>query len=253
MMLILTGDNRLKQGVAAEKIRAELRAGARASRARTGSRRASGRWSRSGSPISNGSLENLLHPLRLKPDVVLRRRGAGGLVRGRERGCGLERARELGHVERVDEDAGLGRDELGRAADPRRDDGAAAGHRLEDRLAERLDQRRRADDVGGGEPAGHLVVRDAADDAHAAPPSSARAQRAVADEREGAAAEPRERVGEPHDVLALGQRPDVDERGRLERRAAGATGAEALEVDARVDDLGLAARLRQPSSSSRRR
>ena len=53
----------------------------------------------------------------------------------------LERTRELADVERVDENARLGRHELGRAADPGRDDGPAARHRLEDRLAERLDQR----------------------------------------------------------------------------------------------------------------
>jgi hypothetical protein len=35
-----------------------------------------GRSSRSGSPISNGSLENLLHPGRLQPDVVLLGRGS---------------------------------------------------------------------------------------------------------------------------------------------------------------------------------
>ena len=76
-------------------------------------------------------------------------------------------------------------------------------------------------------------------------PSSVRAQRPVADERQRAAAEPRERVGEPDDVLALGERADVDERGLLELRRSVDRG-EALEVDARVDDLGLAARLGQP-------
>src|SRR5205809_6182273 len=41
----------------------------------------------------------------------------------------------------VDENAGLGRHELRRAADAGRDDGALGRHRLEQRLAERLDQR----------------------------------------------------------------------------------------------------------------
>ena len=67
-----------------------------------------------------------------------------------------------------------------------------------------------ADDVGGGEPARHRRrAGRGRRRARRARPSSAAAQRPVADERERAAAEPRERVGEPHDVLALGQRPDV--------------------------------------------
>ena len=90
--------------------------------------------------LEQRSLEDPLHPLGLKPDVVRLGRGARGRVRAREGGGRLERAGELGHVERVDEDARLRGDELGRAADPRRDDGAPAGHRLEDRLAERLEQ-----------------------------------------------------------------------------------------------------------------
>ena len=83
--LLVTGDNRLKQGVAPEKVRETLRGGARSSRARRGSRTRSGRSSRSGSPISNGSQEDLLHPLRLQPDVVIAGRVAPGEVRARER------------------------------------------------------------------------------------------------------------------------------------------------------------------------
>ena len=147
--LLLTGDNRLKQGVSAEKIRQSYEQALAVAR-EAGLEESVRPLSRSGSRISNGSQEDLLHPLRLTPDVVLRRGGARGLVRRRQRRRRLERARELVRVERVDEHAGLRRDELGRAADPRRDDGASARHRLEDRLAERLDQRRPADDVGGG-------------------------------------------------------------------------------------------------------
>ena len=61
-------------------------------------------------------------------------------------------------VERVDEEARLRRHELGRAADARRHDRAAAGHSLEQRLAERLEQARLADDVAAGEVARDLVV-----------------------------------------------------------------------------------------------
>ena len=94
----------------------------------------------------------------------------------------------------------------------------------------------------GGEPRRHVRVRDAADDANARAAFETRAQRAVADERERAATELRERVREAHDVLALGQRSDMHERRRVERRRRLDIGREALEVDARVDDLDLAAR-----------
>ena len=78
------------------------------SRARPGSRRACGRSSRSGSPISSGSLENRLHPRRLQPDVVRLGGRPGGRVRRRERGGGSrapadDRSSSLG----IDEDAGL--------------------------------------------------------------------------------------------------------------------------------------------------
>ena len=83
--LLVTGDNRLQAGRRGREGARELRAGARRSRARPGSRTRCGRSSRSGSPISNGSLENLLHPSRLQPDVVLLGRGSRGLVRNRQR------------------------------------------------------------------------------------------------------------------------------------------------------------------------
>ena len=71
-----------------------------------------------------------------------------------------------------------------------------------------------------------------------------RAERAVADEGQRSLAEPRERVRQPDDVLALDQRADADE-GRAWPVGCGAERAEALEVDAAVHDLGLAARLRR--------
>ena len=66
--LLVTGDNRLKQGVSRGEDPRELRAGAGSSRRSTGSRTPCGRSSRSGSPISNGSQEDLLHPSRLQPE-----------------------------------------------------------------------------------------------------------------------------------------------------------------------------------------
>src|SRR2546423_11068233 len=127
------------------------------------SRRASGRSSRSGWAISNGSLQDRLHLLRLTPDAVRRRRGAGTGVREGERGGGFQAACDLADIEWVDEDAGAVGDELGRPAHPRRHDAALARHRLEQRLAERLDQRGPANDVRRAEPARHLTGRDAAD------------------------------------------------------------------------------------------
>ena len=132
-----------------------------------------------------------------------------------QRGGGAQGGDEPVLVERVDEHARLRRHELGRAADPRRDDRPPAGQRLEHRLAERLDEARLADDVAGGEQPGDLAVRDGAEQADARPALERAPQRAVADEGERALAEPREGVGEPDDVLALGQRADAEEgRGR---------------------------------------
>ena len=109
-----------------------------------------------------------------------RRRLACGRVRCREGGRPLERQRELCLVERVDEDPGLLRDEFRRSAETGRDDRAAAGHRLEDGLAERLEQARRADDVGRCEVTGDLGVRDAAREPDARPSFQPRPQRALA-------------------------------------------------------------------------
>ncbi len=99
-----------------------------------------------------------------------------------------ERAGELVHVERVDEDARLRRDELGRPADAGGDDRAAAGHRLEQRLSERLEQARLREDVALGQEARHLVVRDAAEQPRR--PRDPRARRA-ADRRRRRSASPR--------------------------------------------------------------
>ena len=85
------------------------------------------------------------------------------------------------------------------------------GHRLEQGLAERLDERRLAEDGRLGEVARHLLVRDAARDLDVRPALELRAERAVADEDEAPTVERAERVGEPDDVLALDQAPDADE------------------------------------------
>src|SRR5437763_8299730 len=150
--------------------------------------------------------ENLSDPVRLTPDFLRLGGLSGREVRVRDLGSRSERARQLGRVGRVDEDAGFRRHELGRAADAGADDRAAAGHGLEQRLAERLDQARLADDGGLRDARRDLVVPDAAGDGDAVAMLELVAERAVADERERSALELAECVGEPAYVLPLGQR-----------------------------------------------
>ena len=88
-------------------------------------------------------------------------------------------------------------------------------------------------------------MRHAPDDPHSLATLELRAQRAVADEREASLAEPRERVGETDDVLALAERADAEERRRVQVTLCHLARGEALEVDARVDDVRLAARFGQ--------
>ena len=87
-------------------------------------------------------------------------------------------------------------------------------------------------------------MRDPSDDAHALAVLESSPQRPVADEREAPLAEARECVGEAHDVLALRERTDAEERG-TRKRIRGLVRSEALRVDAHVDHIRLAPRLRQ--------
>src|SRR6185503_9115480 len=96
-----------------------------------------------------------------------------------------------------------------------------------------------------GEVTRDLVVRDASGDLDVLPSLELASKRTVTDEDEAALAELCERVGQPNDVLALDQAPDADEH-RSVPALSGArhrTCLEEREVDPRVDDLGLAARL----------
>ena len=115
----------------------------------------------------------------------------------------------------------LGRDELGRAADRRRDDGAGRGHRLERREPERLAQARLADDVGARDPHRDVVVADAADDPDPLASLERAAERAVPDEGQRALAAMLERAREAEHVLPLGEPAEAEERGavRLSSRA----------------------------------
>ena len=120
--LLVTGDNRLKQGVDRREGRGRATSRRSSSRARRGSRTRSGRSLRSGWPTSNGSLENRLHPSRLTLEscasAAARAAGFGtGRAAAARRAC-----RGAPPRLRVDEDAGSFRNELGRPADPGRDD-----------------------------------------------------------------------------------------------------------------------------------
>ena len=75
--LLVTGDNRLKQGVSPDKVRATYEEALAVAREARGSRSRCARWSRSGSPTFSGSLENLLDP-DLQLDVVVAGGGAAG-------------------------------------------------------------------------------------------------------------------------------------------------------------------------------
>ncbi len=110
-------------------------------------------------------------------------RSSCGLVRARQRSRLPERTLERVDVERVDEHSSLRRDELGRSAEARRDDGAPARHALEERLSERLEQARLADDVARGDELRHVGVRHAAEQAHSLASGERAAERAKASAR----------------------------------------------------------------------
>ena len=171
-------------------------------------------------------------------------------VGARQRRGLLEPAREVVDVERVDEHSGLGRDELGRSSDPRCDHRAAARHRLEQRLAERLDQARLREHPALGEQARHLVVRDATEQTNTLPSLEPGAERPVAGEGERSLLEARKGIGEPDDVLALLERADAEEAG-------GPGGGSASAKRSRSTPLDTTSTLPRASgsfvSSSRRR
>ena len=127
----------------------------------------------------------------------------GRVVGTRQRHSFLEGTRESLDIKRIDEHTGFGRYELGRPTDARRHDRAAAGHRLEQRLTERLNQARLGEDATLREQARNLVVRHAAEEAHAFASLQLRPQPPVPRKRERPVANAREGVGEPDDVLPL--------------------------------------------------
>jgi len=136
---------------------------------------------------------------------VLCRRRASRWIRTGQRGRRAQRLDQRILVDRIDEHAGLGSDELRRSADSRCDHRAPAGHRLERGLAEGLDQAGLADDVRRGDLRGNAVVRKATSEHDARPALELCAKRTVADERQGPLAKSFEGAGEAEHILPLDQ------------------------------------------------
>ena len=170
-------------------------------------------------------------------------RGARRRVGARQLGCRGQPSRDVPDVERVDEQARTLGHELRRAAHPRRDDGAPAGHGLEHGLAEGLDEARLADDPRRRHVLAYLVIRHRADEPDTTPALERRPQWPIADDRERCIGvlEPAESLCEPHDVLAFDQRADEEVGRRATRRG---RNRERVQIDAAIHDLGLAAGLR---------
>jgi len=160
-------------------------------------------------------LQHPLDPLPLQGDTVLGCGRAPDFVRTWKAGSTLQRAYERVLVYRVDEHAGSGWDELGRAADARRHHTAPAGHRLEQRLPKGLDQTGLAEDVAGGEPGRYELMRNATEHAHARDVFQLAAQRPVAEEDERALAKTLEGARQPDHVLALRQRAGAEKERLL--------------------------------------
>ena len=156
-------------------------------------------------PTSSGSLENRLNLLRLTPDVVLFGRRSCGGIRAGQRGCSSQRLDQRVLVDRIDEHAGLGRDELGRPADPRCDDRSPTRHRFEHGLPEGLDQAGLADDVRGRDLRRDTVVGKRARELDPRPPFELFTERPVADERQRPFAELFEGAREAEHVLPFDQ------------------------------------------------
>ena len=134
-----------------------------------------------------------------------------------KRGRLSKRARERLEIERIDKHARIRRHELGRPPDSRGYDRAAARHPLEQRLTERLDQARLAQNVRVREQARNLTVRYAPEQPHRVASLEPRAQWAVARKRERSLPELRECICKSHDVLALVQRADAEKARRTVR------------------------------------
>ena len=110
-----------------------------------------------------------LHPLRLALDVVRLGSPPRREVRPWQEGSRLQCGADRLVVQGIDEDAGLGRHELGWASDACCNDRPAGGETLERREPERLGDAGLADHVGCADPACDAVVADRALDVNSGP------------------------------------------------------------------------------------
>ena len=196
---------------------------------------------------SGDSKEDLLHPFRLQPDVVRRGRFAAARGSGAEAPTASESA------------ATIASSSSGSTRTPDSGVTNSGGPPTADATTERADAI--ASSVArpnGSERLGWQTTSEAAihvgtsswatrpDEADAGPSRERSAERPAADEGERALATPLERAREPQDVLALGEAAEAEEVRSLAAPAElvasrlGVPRREALEVDAAVDDLGLA-------------
>jgi hypothetical protein len=136
---------------------------------------------------------------------VLFGRRSCGRIRAGQRGRASQRLHECVLIDWIDEDPGLWRDELGRPADPRCDDGSPTRHRFEHGLPEGLDQAGLADDMRCGDLRGDPVVGKRTREVDPRPPFELSAERPVADERQRPFAELFESAREAEHVLPFDQ------------------------------------------------
>src|SRR5205823_5604978 len=158
--------------------------------------------------------EDGLDPLRLTAYIVVRCRVARGVVRPGEVRRATQRCGDSVYVERVDEDARVGRHELRRAADARGDDGAPAGHRLEQRLAEGFQKARLTDDMSARDESRDELVRHPTQEVDPGAALERAALRSVARKGEPPLAECRKCICQPDDVLPLGERAETEKARR---------------------------------------
>jgi hypothetical protein len=136
--------------------------------------------------------------------VLFGRRSCGG-VRAGQGGRASQRLHEGVFVDRIDEHAGLRRDELGWPTDSRCDDRSPARHRFEHGLPEGLDQAGLADDVRCGDLRRDPVVGKRTRELDPRPALELSAERPVTDERQRPFAELFEGAREAEHVLPLDQ------------------------------------------------
>jgi hypothetical protein len=134
---------------------------------------------------------------------VLFGRGSCAAIGTGQCGRTSQRLDERVFVNRIDQHAGLRRDEFRRPADPRRDDRSPAGHRLEHGLSEGLDQARLADDVCCRDLRRDAVVWKRTREFDPRPALELSAQRPVADERQRPFTESLKSARETEHVLSL--------------------------------------------------